>query len=334
MKRFIITMLTSTLLVSCGANKILVEKLEKINVNYNTNQAYYFGDTIEMKFEAVKKTGEKINISNRNQLKVDVQNATYFERDEILVITNRPTNFNIESIAIKAIFEDENGKTKSVNEEIPLSFNHPIHINFNGENGESSRDRANRLIGRGVVKEGRPGRDGENGDNGKDAEPIIAHVWKQDGYNMIKVSPVGTNDEYVFKTKQADITISASGGNGGNGGDGGDGGRGRRGSSSEDRLPGDGGNGGNGGDGADGGNGAMINVYIHPNAADLRETITLINQHGLAGKGGQAGSPGEGGRGASGQKNGNPGIKGSSGSDGSPGKPGPKPAVEIKEFKF
>lgn len=330
--RFIFFLIPLLGLLSCGSNKVFVDNIKSFNLEYDKSRLLYHGDTITVNVYIVKKDGEKIDLSRSNQFEVKGEGSEYNQKNGLLTIDNRPTSFNQEKVKIIAVLTDENDAKKIKELTIPLSFTHPVTINFNGISGNDSRNRTNRVIGRAVMTDGKKGRDGDNGVDGEKAAPIDAYIWKENDCYKLKITYVDSSENYYFKTKNKNISISASGGDGGDGGDGGYGGRGKRGSKSKDREPGNVGNGGDGGNGANGGDGAMITLNIHPNAKDVKDNLKLIDNAGKAGKAGLAGEAGKGGRGGSDQADGEPGQNGEKGESGNQGNPGPPPEINVIEF--
>ena len=108
MKYTVLNLLLLVLIASCGSNKILVEKLDSLVLEYNQNEKIYFGDTLELKAFAKKKTGEKVDISRSFRFELEAENAEYLDRENILVVTNRPSSFDIDEIKVKGVLVDEN----------------------------------------------------------------------------------------------------------------------------------------------------------------------------------------------------------------------------------
>lgn len=331
---FILLLLPLIAFHSCGTNKIYVDKIKSFQFEYDESRKLYFGDTLSLNAFVINSNGEKIDLSRSNQFEVKGDNFEYDKTNGLLTINNRPTSIDINQLNIKGILTDDNNAEKIIEKTIPISFTHPVIIVFDGVSGNNSKDRANRVIGRAVLSDGKKGRNGEDGIDGENATPIEAYIWKEQEFYTVKVNYIDSTKNYFFKTKNSDLTISASGGDGGEGGDGGDGGRGKRGSESKNREPGNGGDGGNGGNGANGGDGAMITVYIHPNAEEIKSTLKLINSFGKAGQAGLAGEAGKGGRGSSGQTDGESGKNGEKGRPGQPGTDGPKPKIQLESFEI
>lgn len=328
-------LLIALFLMGCGSNKLELSAIKTLDFQYNQQRPIHFGDTISLMVFAVKKSGEKINVSNNPNFSLTGDGFYFDKKESKLIIETRPRNKNTSHLDLNAVLKSGKNE-KKVTHKLNFNFQGPLFVDFRGESGDQARNRLNRF-GRMVLTEGREGRNGDNGEDGANANPITAYVWQNEKLNTVyvKVEMNHKDSTWTYQSSNCDkITIDVSGGDGGSGGNGGDGGRGRRGSKSEDRLPGNGGDGGDGGNGGNGGNGASVMVFIHPNASIFKQKLIVRNEGGRAGKAGLAGQGGKAGRPASGQEEAQDGQPGKDGLIGKKGLDGPEPVIQIKEFSI
>jgi hypothetical protein len=321
------------LLSACGTNQLQLAKISEIEMVYNQGQSLNYGDSVMVKFYAVKLGGERVDITNSNFLRVRGNGIDYNTERGVVYIDRRPLQPNQDIIDFKVVlYEKQDSLVKD--KTIKLNFNGPLYINMTGSPGDLGRGRISR-IGTGVLTDGANGRDGKDGEPGKDARPLTARVWKDGEFYFIRVNAVQAGTSFIYQTRTLEgLVIDVSGGEGGHGGNGGNGARGKNGDLAKDRRPGDGGNGGNGGKGANGGNGAALEVMFHTNTQETLHLVKLVNEGGKGGRGGVGGDGGRAGKPDKGQDPAKDGVRGLDGNSGNPGVRGPDVKVTIEEFDF
>jgi hypothetical protein len=316
----------------CGSNALHLTKINRIEMVYDEQRNLNYGDTLSIRFYAVKNSGERIDITASHQLRIRGEGIDYNRQDGVLYIDRKPTRPDNYDVDFRTVLYHKKDSL-SFNQLIRLNFKGPLYVDFRGESGEEGRGRVDR-IGTGLLSDGARGRKGKDGEDGKDAQPIVARVKKQGSYYYVQVKDIHSNTYYYQSETIQGLTIDVSGGHGGRGGDGGDGARGKNGDASKDRLPGNGGDGGDGGNGGNGGNGAALEVIFHPNVESELHHVRLLN---VGGKGGRYGIGGEGGRAGrpdTEQEQPNDGQKGKPGTSGKNGQPGPEVIIQVEVFDF
>ena len=204
------------------------------------------------------------------------------------------------------------------------SFSGNLYLNFSGANAKNHE--AQTFLG--YLINFTYGSNGQKGYKGKDGKDCIVYLWRDSLYKTINCYVKydnGLKNKFFSFISISKILIDTRGGNGGKGQDGK---RGRNGKNSSNFDLRHGTNGGNGGDGGDGGNGGNIQVYIHPNAKDIKSKMETNAKGGIGGKGGNAGS---GGIGTSIEPSGVNGIDGIAGMAGFSGFDG---FVDIRVLEF
>ena len=321
--------------VSCGTNKIQLENIQNIAVEYDKTKAINYGDSVRVDFYSVQLSGERTNISNSFQLEIIGDGLRYERKNNYLYIEKKPFKKDIDRLPFSTTLSKKDDVV-TFQHELNLNFSGPLHINVSGEDGDKGRDRMSRLRPA-LLSDGKDGRDGDNGLHGKDGPSLKVHIWKNEDMYYVRLKQTTSDTVYYYQTTNKDnMVIQATGGNGGRGGDGGNGSRGKKGKKTEDSSlqPGVGGDGGDGGNGGNGGKGGSLEVIVHPSAVDVLPTLKILNHGGAAGIAGKAGEPGKAGKPASGQKAVADGKKGKDGKAGLFGENGPQPVIKTEDFNF
>ncbi|MDA7802996.1 hypothetical protein N8987_00275 [Crocinitomix sp.] len=324
--------LSASFLMGCAILRGSAD-IKQISMVYDSNANINYNNTFPLDFYAVYADGKKKKISKRSDLIVTIINGLY--TDGMLKITPRPEVLIEEIVTISATYITELDTFK-ISQSIPFNHKGYLVIPFSGANGlegEEGDGKSTPLL----LRDGKDGEDGLNGGNGEDGAYISVRIWKENSseFYRIEVSDLSNNTtyHYRFKNNGNSIHIEANGGSGGNGGDGGKGGNGKDGELSDDKTkaPGDAGNGGNGGIG---GNGGSVFIYLHPNAAELKEIISVYNMEGGAGLAGKKGLAGRTGNPDTDQEAAPEGIDGIDGQSGIAGQKGEPFQLFIEHFDF
>lgn len=310
------------------------KEIESIKFKYQTDTPINYGETFTLTTLAYYKNGKTKDISSKNDLKITVMGGIY--KNGRIQIECKPEILMPDTIYVQAEYVTET-KTFSHKEAIPFNYLSPLTVIFRGENGvngENGKNRSTPLL----FKDGKTGEDGFIGQDGENGHDLTVNIWKEaetERYR-VKVTDLTTNKtyQYTYKNNGFEIRFDVTGGNGGTGGEGGEGGDGKDGliSDKKTRLPGDGGTGGNGGNGGLGGTGGSVYVFLHPNAKELEQKITVYNFGGDGGQAGAGGPGGKGGKPAEGQDLTPDGTSGGNGWNGEKGQQGPILQLIIDHF--
>ena len=329
------SLLLVLLITSCNNySKIEITNIESLSLKVGEGESVNYGLEFNAKVLAHFKNGNAEDISGHPNLTLESQFFRQTEDSKLMLIA-KPFSFEDTSYAVHLILVDEFDSVQS-KDQVKLNYQGSIVVlpsTFPGQDGIDAQKGGNTLFGR----DGADGKQGQNGADGDSGDNYTAHIWKEDNEIKMMLEDDSTGVRCKYKSLSCDsIFINISGANGGNGGKGGDGGNGKDGKSIEKggKLPGNGGNGGNGGDGGNGGNGGSIIIFLHPNAAHLRENIFVQNHGGNAGMMGLPGLGGDPGATARGQKQGDQGEVGNLGLKGKDGLDGPNPVVSIIAFEI
>lgn len=324
---------TPLFFVSCGTNQLHLAKIDRIELVYNEGQSLNYGDSVMVKFYAVKVGGERMDITSSNFLRVRGHGVDFNSDRGVIYLDRRPVQPHVSTIDFKVVLFEKKDSLVT-DKQIQLNFKGPLYIDMTGESGNIGRGRIGR-IGTGVLSDGANGRDGKDGENGRNAQPVLARVWKDGDFYFVRVNSTNTGMSFIYQTRTIEgLTIDVSGGEGGHGGNGGNGARGKNGDNAKSRAPGDGGNGGKGGNGANGGAGGSLEVTFHQNLAADVQFVRLLNAGGKAGRAGMGGDAGKAGKPDTGQQPAKDGLKGQDGVAGANGAPGPEVKFTLEEFDF
>ena len=323
------------LLSGCGSYKSLqIDKISKLEFEYNPNQDLQYGADFEAKVYAVMLNGEEIDITDNKKLSIQNSDIKYLYGHTFKVIKKPIARENKLTVQLKLDGKDD--ETISSSHQVLLNFKGPLYITANGKNGGAGadgKDKSNAIL----FRNGGDGDRGENGKNGKPGDNLQIYVWKDQDSLFINVSNLTQSVKWKYKaTLSSLISISASGGDGGVGGNGGDGGDGKDGiiNSEKNKLPGNGGDGANGGNGGNGGSPGSIQIIFHENATNYQSQFNYTLNSGAGGSGGTGGKAGKAGTAEIGQE---PGIDGSNGNAGMNGMNGAgvnSPVISIQAFNW
>src|SRR5574343_64026 len=270
--------------------KIDAENIEKLYVDYNTNDPINYSKPFNAEIIMKMYTSEEVTLVQPKRF-VSSDNISFDFSSKKAILNVVPTSFDKDFELVSLSLTDRNGATITSTDTIKINFNNAISAGF-----ASSK--------------------GKNGDN------YEVHIWKEGDYYFIHVKNITQN--WIGKYKMLGthgLLLNAQGGDGGNGGDGGTGGSGKDGEmkGTTAKLPGNGGNGGNGGNAGNGGRGGDILVVINPNAESIKPFLEIRNFGGYAGSAGSGGTGGQPGKPLSGQlqaKSGSNGLNGMNGQSG------------------
>ncbi len=336
MKNTVFTLLTIIGILSfasCSSfKKIKVEDVERLFLDYNTDQDINYSSTFEAKVFLEMKTGEQIELPNEKGFStspnIDIRNG----RDKITIVA-KPIAFDVSKLPVTLTVTDKNGMEVSSTDTIRINFRAALSPNYNGASGTIGSN-GNNGTGKDKRGDGMPGQRGISGTNGNSAPNFDIYIWRMDSIYYFNIKNTTTNEVLKYEVYgNKEFILSANGGAGGNAGNGGNGAIGRDGvvSGGQSTQPGNGGNGGDGGDAGSGGNGGAISVTIHPSASEIQSNIRLNNFGGNAGTVGNAGNGGVGGKSAPGQGLSRTGYNGRKGNFGNNGQRGGA-TILVKEF--
>lgn len=320
---------------SCGSYKSLdIDKISKLEFEYNPNQDLQYGTNFEAKINAVMVNGEEIDITDNKNLTIENNDVKYLY-GHTFKITKKPFDRGNE-VTIHYKLEGKESEMINSSDQLHLNFRGPLNIIAAGKNGLAGADGKDKNDAI-VFRDGGDGDRGENGKNGQPGDNLQIHVWKDRDTLFLNVFNLSRSETWKYKaTLNSTISINVSGGDGGIGGNGGDGGDGKDGiiTSDKNKLPGDGGNGANGGNGGNGGNPGNVQITFHQNATDYQQRFSYVLNPGAGGSGGTGGKAGKAGTAEIGQE---PGIDGSNGTAGMNGINGTgvnSPSISVQNFDW
>ncbi|NOQ75392.1 MAG: hypothetical protein GQ574_25500 [Crocinitomix sp.] len=305
-----------------------------LKFSYSPTAEINYGSSFAIKTRLVYENGKEKDITDKKDLSITVNGGTY--RKGKISIGGYPATLRSDTVHIKAVYTF-NDKEYKLSEAIPFNYNSALIVDFRGETGVNGEDGDNKGTPL-LLRNGKTGGVGLNGAQGADGQELSVNIWKETEGERYRISTTNliTNItyQYTYIDKGFGIRFDVSGGRGGTGGDGGDGGDGKDGIISEKKTktPGDGGDGGNGGNGGNGGFGGLVYIFLHPNAAELKNKIAVYNFGGPPGVAGKAGKAGKGGEPAGGQDQVPDGVIGADGVDGENGQQGQIIEVVVEDF--
>ncbi len=309
-------------------------KVDHLRFEYKENGNINYGYSFSFKTYAVLANGKEKNITGKKGLTIDCFGAIY--KKGVIRINGYPERFSDDIIQLRASYQ-KNGKVFKKKIDIPFNYKGELNLDFSGllgETGENGDGGGTALF----FRWGKDGDDGETGGTGGKGDVLSVYIWKDPTSQKYKMRlenvTTASTYYYSFLDKGFGILFNINGGPGGMGGFGGNGGSGKDGDKSgkKIKLAGDGGNGGDGGYGGQGGTGGSIFIFLHPNAQQLRDKITIYNFGGPGGEGGGAGSAGIAGNPLEGQDPATDGIAGQPGTGGDEGFIGEVIQFSIEEF--
>lgn len=300
--------------------KIDVENIEKLYVDYNTNDPINYSKPFNAEIVMKMYTSEEVTLVQPKRF-VSSENVSFDFSSKKAILNVVPTSFDKDFELVSLSLTDKNGATITSTDTIKINFNSAISAGFassKGTNGAKGGTGGTSTI----TRNGKEGDSGANGLNGSNGDNYEVHIWKEGDYYFIHVKNITQN--WIGKYKMLgthSLLLNAQGGDGGNGGDGGTGGSGKDGEmkGATAKLPGNGGNGGNGGNAGNGGRGGDMLVVINPSAESIKPFLEIRNFGGYAGSAGSGGTGGQPGKPLSGQsqaKSGSNGLNGMNGQSG------------------
>src|SRR5690554_7379103 len=109
--------------VSCGTNKIQLENIQNIAVEYDKTKAINYGDSVRVDFYTVQLSGERTNISNSFQLEIIGDGLRYERKNNYLYIEKKPFKKDIDRLPFST--------TLSKKDDV-VTFQHELNLNFSG----------------------------------------------------------------------------------------------------------------------------------------------------------------------------------------------------------
>ena len=300
------------------------KKPVKLELRYESTATINYGCSFDLKSYILYSNGKEKEVTGKDELEVNVSGADYRKNGKV-TIDAYPKKLSTNTISVQASYtkDDINLQAQLV---IPFNYHGDISLNFFGSNGTqgTTGEKGGTAL---LFRDGKEGGTGGNGNLGGNGDNLTVYIWKDSiDYYFIRVHNLTSTQKYIYKVKKLDyyLFLRSAGGNGGQGGEGGEGGPGKDGSVTEDKVkePGDGGKGGQGGNGGNGGNGGDVYVFIHTNAAEVKDHISVLNYGGNGGAAGTGGKAGKAGTPVTGQVAGTDGAKGIDGSSGYNGNSG------------
>ncbi|MFT5821850.1 MAG: hypothetical protein ACI8ZM_003106 [Crocinitomix sp.] len=333
-KRYLLASTLVFLLLSGCALLKGKKEIVGLKFSYAPTAVINYGSSFSIKTKLVYENGKEKDITDKKDLSITVTGGIY--RKGKISIGGHPETLRSDTVHIRAVYT-LNDKEYKLSESIPFNYNGTLILKFKGENGANGADGDNKGTPV-ILRNGKTGGEGLIGGEGGIGQDLSVNIWKEITGERYRISATNliTNKtyQYTFKDKGFGIRFDVGGGSGGIGGDGGKGGNGKDGIISEKKTktPGDGGNGGNGGNGGFGGSGGTVYIFIHPNAAELKNKIAVYNSGGLGGAAGNAGKAGNAGEPAGGQDQVPDGIAGIDGIAGEAGQTGSPFEVVVEDF--
>lgn len=328
MRSLLVFFLSIGVLLSCNSSKSFVGNIDSIEIEVTRNEIVNVGSNFEYTLYALLKSGDRRKIKDDDI--VSIQDGMFSDAGKHRALVAKPLP-NFKDSIFPITIEIAIGEYQFTgNDSVQLNFKGPIKVDWsqkNGADGTQPRASAATLFGRDGM-EGRSGGDGENGASGRN---VTSYLWIEDDELRMMLTCDRCDENYYFRSiSKNSVWVNLTGGDGGNGGQGGTGGNGKPGKLG--KPPGNGADGGIGGNGGDGGDGGSMVLFIHPTAAHLDESITLLNSAGIPGNSGEGGDAGAGGEPFKNQKEGTAGNPGICGKKGKSGKNGP--ALTISKVAF
>jgi hypothetical protein len=330
--RFTLITLLTFIATSCAVfqgNK----KAVALELRYNKAAYINYGYTVELNSFLIYNNGKEKDVTNKDELKVNVQGAFY--GNGAFRIYEYPKKLSTNLVRVSATYQKDDVNL-SASLDIPFNYKGDIELSFIGKNG-STGEKGSKGSTPLLFRDGNVGGDGGIGGDGFAGDNLTVYVWKDSGdFYFIKVNNLTTSQNYIYKIKNEGygFKFKVNGGQGGRGGDGGDGGDGKDGSNNNNKLkaPGNGGKGGIGGTGGTGGRGGSVYIFVHPSASDIQSKFAVYNFGGYGGNGGEGGDGGKAGTPLTGQAAGSAGAKGQNGASGYNGSNGDVVQILVEEF--
>lgn len=320
MRFAIVVFLIPLVFAACQSERLLVDNVKSVRIEPDRNATINVGNTFHYTLFAEMVSGETRKV--KNDALVQFPDGKLEDKGQHLAAINPPLpNFETTFLPVEIGLKIGDYEFSNV-DTLSLNFKGSISARWrgnDGKNGSQPRASSSTLFGR----DGLDGRPGENGSNGEDGKHFTGYLWEMNKELRLVLICDSTGTKYCYKTIQRDsILIDLRGGNAGDGSMGGDGGNGK--DEKPTKTAGNGGNGGIGGSGGKGGDGGSLLLFIHPSAAYMDHSISVLNSGGKGGAAGIGGTSGNAGKSLNGSKkatSGKTGVNGEPGMDGDDGPP-------------
>ena len=154
MKILLLTILTCSLLYSCGSNKKLeVSQIKSLYFDYNQIERNNYGNTINGKFTAQLIDGTEFDVSKDKNFLLSSSDVVWNESKGQLFISKKPLDFEDNSLNISVAYKDKEDEFIQ-NQKIELNLLGDLIIAMDGVHGVDGIDKKDRS-GRILLKDGK-----------------------------------------------------------------------------------------------------------------------------------------------------------------------------------